>query len=45
MTDTILFIFGAFITLLIVASIAMLLWAASEDGKKQAQGPKRPTQD
>jgi hypothetical protein len=37
MTNTVLFIFGGFITLLIVASIAMLLWAAKEDGRTQSE--------
>jgi hypothetical protein len=33
--DTITFIFGSFITLLVAGSIGMLLWAAVEDGKVQ----------
>ena len=33
--ETITFIFGTFITLLVVGSIGMLLWAAVEDGKAQ----------
>jgi cbb3-type cytochrome oxidase subunit 3 len=45
MTDTILFIYGAFVSLLIVASIAMLLWAAREDGKKQAAESKELGED
>jgi hypothetical protein len=34
MTDTVLFIFGVFITLIIIGSIGMLLWAASEDNEE-----------
>ena len=37
MTDTVLFIFGVFITLIIVSAIGMLLWAAVEDGRTQAR--------
>ncbi len=34
MTDTALFIFGAFITLIISGSIGALLWAAAEDNEE-----------
>ncbi len=37
MTDIPLFIFGAFITLIILGAIGALMWAAIEDGKVQAE--------
>ena len=41
MTDIGLFIFGVFITLIMVGAIILLLWAAVEDGRKQAEVASR----
>ena len=37
MTDIPLFIFGAFITLIIIGAIGTLIWGAVEDGERQAE--------
>lgn len=36
MSDLPLFLFGAFISLIVVAAIGTLIWGAFEDGKVQA---------
>ena len=37
MTDIALFVFGVFITLIVVGALVMLLWAAVEDGRRQKE--------
>jgi hypothetical protein len=35
MTEPAIFIFGVFITIIVIAAIGSLLWAAYEDGERQ----------
>jgi hypothetical protein len=37
MVSTGIFIFGLFVTIIVVGSIALILWAAVEDGRKQSE--------
>jgi hypothetical protein len=39
MPDIRIFILGAFFTLIVVAGIVLLLWAAVEDGRVQSERP------
>ena len=39
MPDTRIFILGVFFTLIVVAGIVLLIWAAVEDGRVQSEGP------